>query len=207
MPELVYKHDSHEYLLGGLKLLSNTDVLKAAGLVDYSKVNEKHLQQLAEIGTAVHEATALLDKGLPWKRKFDCFSGYIDAWKALKKEFKFKPIVIEEPMAHPTYYYGTTPDRYGMSKFGPTVFQVKTGPVGDWVGVQLAAEEQALKASGHPVDTDGIGSSRNRWAASLHWDGSYRVRRFEEADDFRVFLACLRVATWRRDHKIPCISL
>src|ERR1043166_3248375 len=92
------------------RLESNTDILEALGMCDYSGLPE-HVRWVALAkGTEVHKATALLDLKKNWRRKFSQWEGYVSAWQKCKKDFAFKPKLIEEPLHDPILMIATTPD-------------------------------------------------------------------------------------------------
>jgi hypothetical protein len=196
----------HEYTVDGCRVISTTDVLGRMGFVDFSGVNPHVLEEAAAIGTGVSEATALLDKGKSWT-KYAALSGYVRAWIAFKKAWGFKPKLIEKPLYCSSLMYATTPDRYGYSKLmdANIVVQIKTCPVKDWVGLQVASEEYMIrKHLGR--DRNLFESTRNRFAVEIKPDGKFKERQFVEANDIRVFFAALTCEKWKVNHgykKLP----
>ena len=216
MNNFTFDAEKHEYRDGNGRLgMSNTDVLSASGLCDYSMVPyETRILALA-LGSAVHLATALLDRNRSWRTYSYQFpvtmiAPYVEAWKKCKREMKFHPELIEEPLHDPIYDYYTTPDSFGASKYGWTTIQKKTGPVEDWVGLQLAAEERAVAASGRYATKDwssrmaaGLKSSSNRFGVELRDDGTYKITRFDDPgfeQDIRIFIGFLVGCQWKKAH-------
>lgn len=189
-------HTYHNIL--NQRLESNSDVLSALGFSDYSGMPD-HLRQAAlERGTAVHAATAMLDRRQNWRRKFKQFEGWVSAWMLFKKDFQFKPELIEEPLHDPVLMIATTPDRWGMSNRGYITVQIKTGKVQAWVGLQTAFEERcvAISQGFEPPKT----SSNRRFAIELRPDGTYKPERFEEQSDIQVYCGAVSWMRWMRNH-------
>jgi len=182
------------------RLVSNTEILEDIGFSDYSHVPEQYRIPALERGTAVHKATALLDQRRSWTRHgiYRYVRGYVEAWRKFKKDFKFKPDLIEKPLYDPVYKVATTPDRWGDSIHGLITVQIKTGKVEDWVGLQLSFEERCIQLylEGSPI----IQSSDKRFAVELRSDGTYKERRFDDPNDIRVFLSAVTVHQWQRKH-------
>lgn len=201
-----FNRKDHRYTVDGRDVISNTDVLARVGFVDYSMLPPDRREEALRRGTLVHEATAMLDKGQRWKdREWPPYMQfYVKAWMAAKKEIKFRPIVIEEPFIDPVYHAATCPDRFGWSKFGWTTIQLKTGPVDDWVALQTAFEERCVVLN---LDNQALRelvcaltSSPNRFGIELRPDGTYKITRFEDPMDIRVFLGVLGGERWKIAH-------
>lgn len=194
----VEKH--HYYSLEHDRILSNTDFLGALGFSDYSNVPDEIRETALQIGTDVHAATALMDKGLDW-RQYKYVQGYVRAWKRFKKEMKFKPIMIEEPLLDRHHMIATTPDRCGISKFADrTTVQIKTGHIEDWVALQTAFEERCILLKLYGAKALAMPSSKNRFAVELRVDGTYNARRFTDASDIQVYYGAHSYYLWQLNH-------
>jgi|SRR4029453_7112699 len=167
--------------------LSNTQVLAEAGLTpDFSFAKPHHLEAAIRIGKAVEQATLALDQGRGWK-KLGWVAGYVEAWKLFKRDFKFKPELREERLNDRKRKITTKPDAWGFSRAGYITVQIKTCPVKDVVGLQLACEEYCI------WQIDPIDSSSNRWGVELRSDGTYKPRRFDDRNDLRVFFSAVKL--------------
>ena len=60
---LTFQADGHRYELNGQRMISLTQIIAAAGLIDYSAVNPQVLEDKAKFGTKIHEYTLWNDKG------------------------------------------------------------------------------------------------------------------------------------------------
>lgn len=202
---LKFDPDKHVYTYDGRKVISNTDFLTAMGFCDYSGMPPDRRKSALEIGTDVHMATAILDSRMKkgWREEYSHVEGYVAAWKKFKKDFKFRPILIEEPLYDEQYDVATTPDRHGNSIHGHITVQIKTGKVQDWVGLQLAFEERCiLRAQGITSPSLIRLSSSNRFAMELHADGTYKPYRFQDPNDISVYLGALGYFRWM-ERKVP----
>jgi hypothetical protein len=200
--EFTFDPVCHEYRLRGVKLMSNTELLDRCGLTDYSMVPPEQRMKALALGTAVHKATAMYDRNQNWRSFFrynEEIIGYVEAWGNFKREMKFKYQLIETPLLDPVYLLATTPDRFGLSKYGWTTVQIKTGPVEDVVGLQLSFEERVIRISRGEPASDLISSDR-RFGVSLRPDGTYKTRRFSDPQDIRVFLGALALYRWKESH-------
>lgn len=192
----------HLYTVDGRKVISNTDFLTAMGFCDYSGMPPDRRKSALEIGTDVHMATAMLDSRMKksWREEYSHVEGYVKGWKKFKKDFKFRPTLIETPLYDAQYDIATTPDRFGKSIHGEITVQIKTGKVQDWVGLQLALEERCI----YQTKSTRIRwqSTTNRFAVELHADGTYKPYRFQDPNDISVYLGALGYFRWM-ERKVP----
>jgi hypothetical protein len=196
-----FDKEAHRYELNGRVLISNTDILEAAGFSDYSNVPPAKLHAAAVLGKWVHEATLLMDQGKPWSKRFPMASGYVEGWRSFKKDFHFKPKIREVPMYHPVSLIPTTPDAFGESDEGLITVEIKTCPVQDHVGLQTAFQECVLAAHGHIPDYNGKSTDR-RYGVELRPDGTYQIRKFNDPNDIKVFHSAATVILYKRAHGI-----
>jgi hypothetical protein len=193
-PEFVFDAGRHRYTLGGIPLPGVTGVLRAAGLLDYSFLNAEDRARSLERGRAVHVAAEqddnhVLDEG----RLTAEIGGYVEAWRAFRRDYGFVPRLIEHRVFHPHYQYAGTLDRVGTVRGGAEfIVDIKSGVAPDAVRYQLAAYNSCLP---HP-------RTRHRRSVELHSDSSYRVTGFGTCDyqrDFNEFLRALE--TYKNNEK------
>jgi len=194
----------HKYSFDGGTIMSNTEALSLSGIVDYRFLPEAASFAALKIGSDVAKATELYDKGLPWKVDFDHVRPYVEAWRAFKTAYEFKPLLIEHPIFVADLGYATSPDRYGDSAIGRIIVQMKTGAVAPWVGLQTAAEERAVEfllaknnKRQEAINPNMLSSDR-RIGLELKSNGSYKATRFTDTTDLKVFVAALTVAKYKR---------
>ena len=190
---LAFDAATHRYFLDGVAVPNVTRVLEAAGLIDYRFLGERRELYLAR-GRAVHEATCRHDDhSLAEETLSDEILGYVEAWRAFRRDFAFVPELIEHRIWSSRYGFAGTLDRAGRIRCGGQVIvDLKTGSVPDWTRFQLAAYASALD---HP-------RAWQRRAVELHQVGTYKVFSYTTGDfgrDFNVFLRALE--TFRSKEK------
>jgi hypothetical protein len=113
---LTFEEENHLYKLNGTGLVSVTQVLQKAGIIDFSKVPPQILEAARKFGTAAHKACELFDKGTLDERSLDHnLWPYLDGWVAFKKEYNFEFLAIEQPIGSTIYRVAGTPDRIAKS--------------------------------------------------------------------------------------------
>jgi len=154
----------HEYEVNGLRTPYVTGVLDDRGFCDYQSCPEDFMEAARERGQIGHEVTHWFDEAFMGilvtddLQKFDYVSSFenehldeplhpwsreiLNAWIEFRMDFEFSPIMIEKPMAwkiNGMLVCGTL-DRFGMSKLGPMVIDLKfTSKIERSVKYQLAA--------------------------------------------------------------------
>jgi len=182
---LEFNEERHEYKLDGVILPSVTQVIKSAGLVDDTFYDEYSCRR----GTAVHLATALYDEGtLDESTVADEIKGYLAGWVKFLKESKFKVREAEQLLSHPVRGYAGTRDRRGFLNDKWTILDIKTGALNPAVGVQLAAYKH-LSAGDDKTYT-----------VQLKANGTYALKKYDDPADWTVFMACLNLYKWRKNH-------
>lgn len=199
MSDLTFIEERHEYRFKGQVVPHVTEII--ASLLDYSKVDPAVLEWKSELGTAVHLATALDDRGELDEATVDpVVSPYLAAWRKFRAETGFHPMDIEVPRYNKVHGYACTPDRFGSlpgqgvrrMPFFAMVEIKTTAQLHPAVGVQLAAQVDARYAS------EGSGRDALRYAVQLRADGTYRTEFYGDRGDFSTFLSLLNVFRWRQ---------
>lgn len=188
MDELIFEPVEHRYTVDGRRVISVTQVLANAGLLDLSRIPREILDRAAERGKRVHEAAQLLLRGrLDWSTVTADIGGYVLALDSFLRDSRLRPVTnkIEQPFHCQDHDFCGTPDAvawYGIQSAGrrreiQVVLDWKTG-LSDAVQFQLAAYAHAL-------------SIRHRAAVKLNADGTYRMRWFRPEtlqQDLQTFL-------------------
>jgi hypothetical protein len=181
-----FREATHEYFIGGKPVPGVTTVLKEAGLIDSTWFTP----EAALRGQHVHTACALWDKGELDTCALDpVLVPYLEAWQKFRKESGVTPTIIEEPFYSLEHGFAGTIDRAWMDGKHFIVCDIKSGPLPDWLPLQLAGYSILINAfSGMGVE--------------LRDNGSYSVKVVKTADLFkarRLFLCYLeRVKQHRR---------
>jgi PD-(D/E)XK nuclease superfamily len=188
--------DTHTYLLDGQKVQSVTGILKASGLIDFSKIPPFILEKARDRGSIVHAAIhAALDRDLDrasFDRDFPEYVPYLDAWSAFCEQRRFVPVLTEHRLASRRLRVAGTLDSLGLLDGSPVLLDWKSGRAEDCaadlqlagyhgLALEWASEDAALAAffHDHPVV--------KRYAVQLRKDGTFRVEAYTDVADFRKF--------------------
>lgn len=180
-PSFRYDDEPHEYWLNGQLMYGFSAIVKAVGWVDDSWFTEEGRWR----GHCVHLGTRFIDEGnADWSTIAQEFFGYIMSYEKFKKEWNFRPRLIEIPLYHPMGY-GVTPDREGLTdhpgglwKDAPTIIELKSGAM-SWVArYQTAAQDLAIQAW-EPSPT-----FRRRVGIKLCSDGDYMAKLYQDFRDY-----------------------
>jgi len=181
---------AHRYWVGPRELLAVTQVLRAAGLVEATWWTEASRTR----GTAVHQATAALDREGRLMDLPPNLEPYIAAYAAFRAAARPVWHGVEEARGDLALGYAGTIDRWGTVNGEPVVVDLKTGTIPPWTSLQLVA--YARLDLGLPRV-----ARRRRLVVQLLPTGRYSVREYPLVNfgrDERVFLAALAVAQWKR---------
>lgn len=181
---LEFNNETHQYTYSGVVIPSVTQIIKSAGLYDFSMIPYDVLEWKRNLGTQVHAATELDDADN--LGEFDPqITGYIEAWRKFKIDTGFVPTLIEQRIFHKTYKYAGTLDRIGSIGGKNILLDIKTGQVDLMtVGPQTAAYAEAWGFKG------------KRYAVHI-MDGDYRLVECKNNMDFQIFLNALNIFNWR----------
>lgn len=188
MSAVAFDPIAHRYTLEGRELISVTQALTEAGIIDTTWYTDDACAR----GTAVHDAVHQLHAGAenPSADLIASDVPYFDAYLAFMAESGFHVHGSEERLCDPLTGYAGTLDLRGQLPrytFGLDILDIKTGTVPTWVGYQTAAYARVVP-----------GDLKRRWALNLRADGTYRLEPLTTRSDERVFLAALTVAQAKR---------
>lgn len=164
MAEIIFDPISHTYTVDDQRLDSVTTILKEEGFIDDTWYQKSGTDR----GSAVHEATAAIDRGDLTAADFEGTEiyPYLEAWELFKIDTGFIPEIIEQPMVNTTLMYAGTLDRFGTwNDDTKIIIDIKSGAHELWHGLQLAAY------SAFP-DLKGV---ENRRVVRLKKTGKYAV--------------------------------
>lgn len=189
---------THTYTAGGEVLISVTQALKSAGVIDYSMIPQDVLQAAARRGTMAHQAIHYyLDGELDESTVQPEILGYVNAAKRFIDESQFTPMRVECRDYHRTHRYAGTFDLDGTLASGDlATVDWKTGMIMPGHAIQLAAYNNLRPNPRVP----------RRLAVKLNADGTYRVHEFPSPQypgntfthDIGVFLSALTCAKWNQ---------
>jgi hypothetical protein len=201
----------------GRPTMSVTEILSRVGLRTLPPCSAEELKYAGRRGTAVHQATAILDGCYPGMsaedRKYMAapfledppeVSDYVACWEEFKRRERFVSHRMEFRLVVDLGWgkYGMTLDREGLWRAKtPAILDIKSGVYEEWWKYQLAGYELGMKTVfrqpvHHPYRWVRI-SVELRPGEKI----PYRMRVYEGPTDESVFKSALVVAlAMERDH-------
>lgn len=184
---LTFDPQAHEYRVGPRVLLSVTQILQRAGLIDTTW----YTPESATRGRYVADATAMYDAGELDQDELDpALKPYVEAWAAFRLQAPFVIEQAEQPLHSEIYGFAGTPDRVGLMGGAPCVLDIKTGAPERWHALQLAAYSMLIGIPG-----------LQRFGLYLSADGKWTSRRYSDPNDEQVFLSALALVNWKGNGK------
>ncbi len=144
-----YSAEDHSYWLGERRLPSVTEVLKVLPN-GYEHVSPEVLERKRVLGTAVHLACELDDRGTLDESTLDpAIQPYLSAWRRFRADTGFRCTVIEKSGYSRQYGYAGTLDRLGEIASAVSVVDLKcVAELKPETGLQLAAYSQLVLEMG-----------------------------------------------------------
>lgn len=184
----------------GNEFVTCTTALKLAGIIDFKFGGS---QFKTNRGTAVHdEIEGLLTK--PVAEIEEAFGrlkgmegeGPFAAFLKFRREVQFEVLLdgeglplVERKIWHPAGFAGKLDCAAKINGF-PAILDFKTGQPALFHGPQLCGYLFGLWGEDPPEDV-------RRYGLYLRGDGSYKLKGYEDEDDFEVFLSAVAVARWK----------
>lgn len=173
-----------------------TEILKSAGLIDFSRVPQDIMERAQKFGTAVHTATELWDKGTLNLMKLDVsLIPYLEGWKSFVKDYGIviKPDEIEKQFVSMKYGFKGTPDRWPVIQGKRTLIDLKSSTsMYPSTAIQTAAYHILLDENGIKV--------QQRWGVQLNNKGTYKIAPYTKIGDRATFLSALNLYVWRKEN-------
>lgn len=194
MSDLLFREQSHTYLLDGSQIPSVSDLCRFLRQEAYKDAPAWRMEAAAARGSAVHAATQALDSdgcaGAP-----DEYLPYVQAYAAFHREHMVCWELIEKPFYHPDLLYAGTIDRYGTVDGHASLVDIKTTytlckPL---CAAQLNLYRLMLAANGIDV--------QRLYILHLKRDGTYKLVRFDFDDLLPNALITIHNALRKRKRK------
>lgn len=193
---------THRYTVDGQTIPSVTQVLRAAGLVDYGDIPEPVLKYAAERSVAVHLACEYFDQDDLDPDSLDPeVMPYVAAWRSFRLRYPGDILACEQRHLGNLngFHYGMTLDRLvnfvTHKRERLAILDIKcTRKIHPWNGVQLAGYAIGMTTSGTVAKRL---SHYRRLLVQLKPDATYQLHECEDANDGEVFAAALRIAHWK----------
>jgi len=201
---LTFDPEAHVYRVDGAPVPSVTELLEAAGISpDYSKVNPHVLLHARRRGIHVDLCCDLDDADdLDWSSVHPEAVGYVQAWRAFKADYGYRPIASQVILYHPTYEYAGTADCVGELGGYVTVAERKA--------TARMAGSYALQTAGYATEglyTAPPGGGRlvpvewgtpARVGVHLQRTGRYELVPYDDPQDLAAWLGVVALARWRK---------
>lgn len=197
----------HRYKLAGNRIISLTQIIDAAGMINFDGVPVETLRSKAQFGTVVHDLCLWADKGeleLEDLKPFPKHEARVLGWLDFVKDYDFQPDLAwcEKPMAVKVNgcIFAMKLDRFGMTNQGPAVIEIKTScdlpPAYD---IQTAAQAIPFKTEHRPSVKRIIAQllDKPNGAGKL-----YFAKECTDRSDEKVFLSALTTLQWRINHRL-----
>lgn len=186
---------THAYTVNNRRLPSVTQVMDST-VTNYAGIPPAVLEYKSELGRAVHVACELYDNDDLDESTIDpLVLPYLNAWKQFISETGFVVQENELPLHSDKYRYAGTLDKFGELGGDFALVDLKTVTVlSPATGIQLAGYEQLLR------EHFKLRHSVPRYAVQLRPDGTYRMQKYDDPNDFAVFLACLQINNFKVKH-------
>jgi CRISPR/Cas system-associated exonuclease Cas4 (RecB family) len=180
---------THTYTDGGVTLPSVTTLIEIELGLDNSWY--ARYPDAAKRGTAIHEATALIDRGEMVVDDFDEWMGaYLDGWMLFKIDTGFEPHIVERIVGGAELGYAGTVDRVGQIQGVTWVLDIKTGQPQKWHPLQTAAYALAIEEL--------VEGEIHRGCVYLNGKGKYKLKEHENVADYSAWNIMMG---WRQDRE------
>lgn len=189
-----FNAEKHEYSVGGVKIPSVSEILAPLSADRYADLNPWMLKAAAERGTAVHEATQLMDYGFTPEDDAE-LNPYLLAYQTFLCEHEVEWRMIENIVNFSRGIHGELPlyagtvDRYGMIDEKLAVVDIKTYASMSTDAMLNASCQTALYRDAiEHSELFGIDDPLiDRFILHLRKDGSYRLINLTDFDNKRGF--------------------
>jgi len=147
---LTFESTAHAYTLDDVRVPSVTGVLKASGLIDFSRIPPSILSAARDRGTAVHKAAHYWLEGdldvEEFSTTFPEYAGYLQSLIALFGSGRLTTVACERRIASRRYQYAGTADWFGEFDGVGAILDWATGaPLDVSKDIQLSAYEGAAR--------------------------------------------------------------
>jgi hypothetical protein len=188
---LLFDEATHTYTYNGKVVPSVTQIIKAAGLADWSMVKPEVLEAARNRGVAVHRMIELHVKDtLDYSTLDPALLPYLEGWMAFERDHDVEVIGSEVPVYSKRYGYAGTLDMVLKVDETHGTWDIKSGVMLPTTGLQLAGYSEA-----HAPGSDIYQSTRR--GLQLTDTGKYKITKFDNQNDLNVFLSCLNIYNWR----------
>lgn len=194
MTELRFFDKGHIYILGDERIPAVSDLCRFISREVYGDAPQWAMEAAAARGTAVHQATEVLDQTGTAQIEED-WSGYLNAYASFLREHEVVWELTEHPDWNDELMYAGTIDRYGTVDGKKTLVDLKTSHSLQKAlySASINLYRMMLERRGWPVERLLI--------LHLKKDGSYKIVPMERDDVVPMALITLHNATKKKRRK------
>lgn len=194
-----FRESTHRYFYRGAEMVGVTTAFNKTGIVDFSMVKAEYMEPALVTGDDVHRIAQLYGELNLNEEEIDpVYDGYFEAIKKFYAENVQEVLMIEQPVCDPYNLYCGTPDIVYMNHKGEVCvddWKTPEKPHPAW-GLQTAAYKNAILKC-----FDGL-VIKHRGGVLLRNDGTFKREEHKKSTDFDYFLAALKIARFKIEHKI-----
>lgn len=192
MAVIKFDPDRHEYHVDGVKFPNVTGILSP--LQDFSMIPPDVLARACQFGSHVHTACELYDQGNLDREALDpALDEYLAGWIKFLEMSQVEIILNESKICSLKYKYAGTLDRGAIYRKKRCLFDIKTGIESPATGPQTAAYAKA--------DQEMTGERFRRRFTVLLRPNDFKLVEHADKNDFNVFLSCLNIHNYVKNHK------
>lgn len=184
----------HQYSADGVLIPSVSEILRSAGLADYSSVPENILERAADRGKKVHEACHYFDQDDLDPETLDKkIAPYVAAWRAFRLHCDGTLAITGIEEMHlgelNDLRFGMTVDRLAQFEGCRAILDIKTGSeIYKHHAIQLAGYAIGLESRGSAIQRV---SNYRRLIVHLRRNATYQIHECTDDHDADVFAEAL----------------
>jgi hypothetical protein len=195
---------NHIYRYNDVIVPGVSEILEAGGFTDFSHVNDKILEDAQHFGTAAHAVCELDDleefdeKGFFSNKENTPLIPYLESWRKFKKDFFVDIAYIEYKVYSKKWGFAGMLDRVihpGEVKTLILVDLKSSTTILPATELQTAAYKMAFE------EQTGLKISQ-RWNVQLCPDGNYKIHKYKNRTDERVFLGAVMGYHFKKENNL-----
>lgn len=186
MAQLTFFDEKHVYEINGQKIPSVSEIMRFASREVYSGIDQWRLDNAADRGTRVHDATLAIDESGSADVDAD-IALYVEAYVGFLKKFHPRYIASELALADTQAWFAGRLDRCAIINKKCVLLDIKTS-----ARIETRLVQAQLTAYAWLWERNGKGKVDELYVLHLLGDGQFRFRRIERDDDYWKALLILQ---------------
>lgn len=186
MAQLTFFDDKHVYEIGGQKIPSVSEIMRFASREVYSGIDQWRLDNAADRGTRVHDATLEIDARGNADVDAD-IAPYVEAYVRFVQKFRPHYIASELALADTRRWFAGRLDRCAIINKKCVLMDIKTS-----ARIETRLVQAQLTAYAWLWERNRTEKLDELYVLHLMGDGQFRFRRIERDDDYWKALLILQ---------------